>query len=339
LYGNWCETVQNYRILGKQLMRLKRVTALTFFLLFTILFSYFALADEEKEEEFTAGVQKFDYRIPELTVVGSPRWYTIKAKDTLLDIARRNGLGYNSVELLFPKMDAWIPPRGKRIFLPTFWVLPPSQHYQLVINVPELRIYFFDQRSSTVQTYPIGIGDEGWESPLGSFYINEKRPNPYWYVPASLQEKYGMAVMPPGPENPLGEFVMKFSAGAYGVHGTAMPWGVGRLVSHGCIRCYPEHIRILYPQVAIGTKIEIIYEPVKFGRKNGRIFVQAFPDVYKKIPDYAKYAFDKLAQYPLAKDVDQSKFMVAMSLQNGVPTDVTRNAYEDDSLKVTEMTQ
>ncbi|HIJ75431.1 MAG TPA: L,D-transpeptidase family protein [Deltaproteobacteria bacterium] len=320
-------------------MRLKRGAGLSFFLMFTILFCSFAFADEEKEEEFTASVQKFEYRIPDLTVVGSPRWYNIKAKDTLLDIARRSGLGYNSVELLFPKMDAWIPPRGKRIFLPTFWVLPPSQHYQLVINVPELRIYFFDQRSSTVQTYPIGIGDEGWESPLGTFYVNEKRPNPYWYIPASLQEKYGMAVMPPGPENPLGEFTMKFSAGAYGVHGTSMPWGVGRLVSHGCIRCYPEHIRILYPQVAIGTKLEIIYEPLKFGRKNGRIFVQAFPDVYKKIPDYAKYAFDKLAQYPLAKDVDQRKFMVAMSLQNGVPTDVTRNAYEDDSLKVTEMTQ
>jgi L,D-transpeptidase ErfK/SrfK len=148
-----------------------------------------------------------------------------------------------------------------------------------------------------------------------------------------------MAVMPPGPENPMGEFVMKFSAGPYGVHGTSMPWGVGRLVSHGCIRCYPEHIRILYPQVAIGTKLEIIYEPLKFGRKNGRILVQAFPDVYKKIPDYAKYAFDRLAQYPLAKDVDQRKFMVAMSMQNGVPTDVTRNAYEDDSLKVAEMTQ
>jgi L,D-transpeptidase ErfK/SrfK len=236
-------------------------------------------------------------------------------------------------------MDAWVPPSGKRVFLPTFWVLPPSQHYQLVINVPELRLYYFDQHSSTVQTYPIGIGDEGWESPLGTYFINEKRPNPSWYVPASLQEKYGMAVMPPGPENPMGEFVMKFSAGPYGVHGTHMPWGVGRLVSHGCIRCYPEHIRILYPQVPMGAKLEIIYEPLKFGRKDGRIYVQAFPDVYKRIPDYAKYAFDKLAQYPFAKDVDQKKFMVVMSLQTGVPTDVTRNAHEDNSLKVVEMTQ
>ncbi len=316
-------------------MRFGSAASASFFLIFSLLFCSFCFA----EEEFVATVQKFEYRIPDLTVVGTAKWYNIGPKDTLLDIARRNGLGYNALELLFPKMDAWVPPNGKRVFLPTFWVLPPSQYYQLVINVPELRLYFFDQRTSTVQTYPIGIGDEGWESPLGTYFINEKRPNPAWYVPASLQEKYGMAIMPPGPGNPLGEFVMKFSAGAYGVHGTAMPWGVGRLVSHGCIRCYPEHIRILYPQVPIGTKLEIIYEPLKFGRKNGQIFVQVFPDVYKKIPDYAKYAFDKLAQYPFAKDVDQKKFMVAMSLQSGVPTDVTRNSYEDNSLKMVEMTQ
>ncbi|MHC1729148.1 MAG: L,D-transpeptidase [Syntrophobacteraceae bacterium] len=314
-------------------MSTKRIVG--FALLILLLFCTSSVA----EEQFTATLQKFSYRIPDMTVIGSPRWYKIAPKDTLLDLARRNGLGFNSVDLLFPKMDAWVPPQGKRIFLPTFWVLPPSQHYQLVINIPELRLYFFDRASTTVQTYPIGIGDEGWESPLGTFFINEKRPNPSWYVPASLQEKYGMAVMPPGPENPLGEFMLKFSAGPYGVHGTAMPWGVGRLVSHGCIRCYPEHIRLLYPQVPTGTKLEIIYEPVKLGQKNSQVFVQAHPDVYKKIPDYAKYAFDKLAQSPYAKQVDQRKYMVAISLQSGVPTDITRFASEDNSLKVVELTQ
>ena len=320
---------------GKKSMNQKRTAGFCVFFIVFFVLSSFCFADEE----FTATLQKFEYRIPDLTVVGSPRWYNIAPKDTLLDLARLNGLGYNSLDLLFPKMDAWIPPRGKKVFFPTFWVLPPSQHYQLVINVPELRLYFFDRSTSTVQTYPIGIGDEGWESPLGTYFINEKRPNPSWYIPTSLQEKYGMAVMPPGPENPLGEFVMKFSAGAYGIHGTAMPWGVGRLVSHGCIRCYPEHIRILYPQVSVGTKLEIIYEPVKFGQKNGRVFIEAHPDVYKRIPDYSKYAFEKLAQYPLANVVDQRKFQVAITLQNGVPTDITRSDSEDNSLKVAELTQ
>lgn len=319
-------------------MRKKRIVALCLFLLLVLpIASSICLA--AGDEEFTATVQKYEYRIPDLTVIGAPRWYRIKDKDTLLDLARKNGLGYNSLDLLFPKMDAWIPPKGKRIFIPTFWVLPPTQHFQIVLNVPELRLYYFDRTSSTVQTYPIGIGDEGWESPLGTFFVNEKRANPSWYVPTSLQAKYGMAVMPPGPENPLGEYMMKISAGAYGIHGTAMPWGVGRLVSHGCIRCYPEHIRLLFPQVAMGTKVEIIYEPVKFGLKNGQVFVEAHPDVYKKIPDYAKFAFDKLAQYPYANQVDQKKFAVAIALQNGVPTDVSKMSFEDNSLKVAEMTQ
>lgn len=148
-----------------------------------------------------------------------------------------------------------------------------------------------------------------------------------------------MAQMPPGPENPLGEFVMKFSAGAYGIHGTHMPWGVGRLVSHGCIRCYPEHIRLLYPQIPIGTKLEIIYEPVKIGQKGNQLYVEAHPDVYQKIPDYLQYALDKLAQHPMGKSIDRKRFVNAIHLQNGVPTNVTDLSSEGTSLKMVELTQ
>lgn len=291
------------------------------------------------DDEFTAVLKRYPFRVTDLTVIGTPTPYKIGPKENLLDIARRFGLGFNEVDLLFPKMDAWILPTGKRITIPTFWVLPPSKHQQLVINVPELRIYFFEKSGSTVQTYPLGIGDEGWETPIGTFHINDKRANPVWYIPASLQEKYGMAQMPPGPENPLGEFVMKFSAGAYGIHGTHMPWGVGRLVSHGCIRCYPEHIRLLYPQIPIGTKLEIIYEPVKIGQKGNQLYVEAHPDVYQKIPDYLQYALDKLAQHPMGKSIDRKRFVNAIHLQNGVPTNVTDLSSEGTSLKMVELTQ
>jgi L,D-transpeptidase ErfK/SrfK len=291
------------------------------------------------EEEFTATVRRYSYQFPDSTLIGAPDWIKIKKGDTLLDIARRFGLGFNEIELLYPKMDAFIPPAGTRITVPTVWLVPPTQHQQLVINVPELRLYFFEKAKASIQTYPIGIGDEGWESPLGTFSIVEKRPNPSWYVPASLQEKYGMAVMPPGPENPLGEFMMKFSAGAYGVHGTALPWGVGRLVSHGCIRCYPEHIRILYPQVPVGTKLEIIYEPVKFGKQNGQIYVEAHPDVYKKLPDYNQYAQQKLSQSPYANQVDPKRLTAALQLQNGVPTNISRLTIGDSALKSVELAQ
>jgi len=292
----------------------------------------------DEEESFTASLRRYSYQIPEQTVIGSASGLKIKKGDTLLDVARRHGLGFNEIELLYPKMEAFLPPPGTRITVPTTWVLPPSQHQQLLINVPELRLYFFEKGKGSVQTYPIGIGDEGWETPLGTFSIVEKRPNPTWYIPASLQEKYGMAVMPPGPENPLGEFMMKFSAGAYGVHGTAMPWGVGRLVSHGCIRCYPEHIRILYPQVPVGTKLEIIYEPIKFGKLNGQIYVEAHPDVYKKIPSYNQYAQQKLSQSPYANQVDSSRLSTALKLQNGVPTNISRLSNVDSALKTVELT-
>lgn len=292
-----------------------------------------------EDEVFTATLSRYTYQVPNNTVIGSPTWVKVKKGDTLLDIARRSGLGWNSMEGAYPKLDAWVPPVGLKLALPTTWILPPSQHYQLVINVPELRLYFFEKGTSNVQTYPIGIGDEGWESPLGTWSIVERRTNPTWYIPASLQEKYGMASMPPGPENPLGEFMLKFSAGAYGVHGTALPWGVGRLVSHGCIRCYPEHIRLLFPQVPVGTKLEIIYEPLKIGQRNGHVFVEAHPDVYQKIPNYLQYAEQKLSHCPYADRVDRKRFNMAIYLRSGVPTDVTKSASGDNSLKVVDLAQ
>jgi L,D-transpeptidase ErfK/SrfK len=277
-------------------------------------------------DEFTAQVKRYAYslREPLATMVGSRTLHTLRPKETLLDIARTHGLGYNEVELFYPKLDPWLPPVSKTILMPTQWVLPPTRLEELVINVPELRLYYFERSQGTVQTYPIGIGDEGWETPLGTFHINEKRPNPYWYIPPSLQAKYGMAVMPPGPENPLGEFTMKFSAGPYGIHGTAMPWGVGRLVSHGCIRCYPEHIRILYPQVKMGTRLEIIYEPIKLGKLNDQVFVEVHPDVYQKISDFRQYAEQKLQASGWAAQVDQTRFSMAVQLQNGAPINVTQ---------------
>jgi L,D-transpeptidase ErfK/SrfK len=246
--------------------------------------------------------------------------------ETLLDVARNYGLGYNEIALFYPKLDPWIPPVSRTLLIPSQWVLPPTRHEELLINVAELRLYYFDKASGTVQTYPIGIGDEGWETPLGTFSIVEKRPNPAWYVPASLQEKYGMAVMPPGPENPLGEYMMKFSAGAYGIHGTALPWGVGRLVSHGCIRMYPEHVRLLYPQVRMGARLEIIYEPIKLGRQGGQIFVEVHPDVYQKIPDFSRYAQEKLQAAGWADQVDKTRFLMAVRLQNGAPINITKSS-------------
>ncbi|MCX5894996.1 MAG: L,D-transpeptidase family protein [Proteobacteria bacterium] len=282
------------------------------------------------DDDYIREVLRYPYNLQTMTVIGLPSPVTIQGKDTLLDVARRHDLSYyNEMELLYPHMDEWIPPRGAVVTLPTVWVLPATRNEQLVINLPEQRLYYFIKVNSTVQTYPIGIGDEGWETPVGTFKIFEKRPNPTWYIPESLQAKYGMKTMPPGPDNPMGEFVMKFSAGAYGIHGTNVPWGVGGLVSHGCIRLYPEDIRTLYPQVKIGTKLEIIYEPIKFGQRDGHIYMEAHPDIYRRIPDYFNFAMEKLRQYPNADRVDLKRFQLVIFLKNGLVTDITRLPLSD----------
>lgn len=283
-------------------------------------------------EEFTRELKQYPYDLNTRTVIGTPSWVEIRQKDTLLDVARRYDLCYyNELEFIYPRIDEWIPPAGKILGLPTIWVLPPTKHQQLVINLPEQRLYYFNKANASVQTYPIGIGDEGWETPIGVFHINDKRPNPAWYIPVSLQAKYGMKVMPAGPDNPLGDFIMKFSAGAYGIHGTNIPWGVGGLVSHGCIRLYPEDIKILYPQVKLGTKLEIVYEPVKIGQRDGCIYIEAHPDIYLRLPDYQRYAMEKLTQMQLTDKVDLKRFQLAIFLQNGIPADISRSPLGDYS--------
>ena len=299
-------------------------------IMFIILHSFWSCA--ALAEDFTRELQQYPYNLQNNTVIGTPSWAEIRQKDTLLDVARRYDLSYyNELEFIYPRIDEWVPPAGKVLGLPTIWVLPPTKYQQLVINLPEQRIYYFTKTNATVQTYPIGIGDEGWETPVGVFHIQEKRPNPAWYIPESLQAKYGMKVMPAGPDNPLGDYMMKFSAGAYGIHGTNVPWGVGGLVSHGCIRLYPEDIKLLYSQVKVGTKLEIMYEPIKIGQRDGCIYIEAHPDIYLRLPDYQRYAMEKLKQMQLMDKVDMKRFQLAVFLQNGIPADITRSTLGDYS--------
>jgi len=260
------------------------------------------------------------------TVIGEFRDYVVKKDETLLDIARAFDLGYLDVILLHPDIDPWLPPAGKTIFLPTAWVLPPvnTGKRAIVINIPELRLYLFFNDIQMVKTYPIGLGVLDSPTPFGSFTIAEKTKNPTWNIPASLQEKYGRQSMPPGPDNPLGDYRLRLSRHDYGIHGTNSPWGVGRLVSHGCIRLYPEDIEELFSLVTLGTPVEIIYEPVKIGFKEGRIFVEVHPDLYNEIDDLLLYTARKLFTHRIWEEVDLDLLVQALEEHKGVPIDITR---------------
>jgi L,D-transpeptidase ErfK/SrfK len=274
----------------------------------------------------------FTYRLPRgpgvdpeaVTVVGQPQTHHIVRYENLYFIARDYDLGFWELARYHRDLDHFYLPWETDITIPTQWVLPedPSPPGYL-LNVAELRGYRFFPDKHEVWTFPIGIGVLDYKTPFNKrFRVQSKSVNPGWHIPKGLQEKYGMAYMPPGEDNPVGNRWMGLSH--YGLHGTHAPMGVGRLVSHGCIRHYPEDIVKLFDLTPVGTTVEIVYQPVKFGYLHGRIFVEVHEDIYLKIPDMLAYAMKRLQDRDLAGRINWTRFLQAVEEQSGAPVDISR---------------
>jgi len=218
------------------------------------------------------------------TVIGEPQIVFTKEENTFSDLAREYGLGYDELVAANPEVDPWLPGTGTRVILPTQYVLPDVPREGVVLNIASKRLFYYppveDGQPQIVKTYPIGIGRVGWETPLGSFAIIYKARDPHWYVPASVRKEHKAlgdplpAVVPPGPDNPLGRHVLKLDVPGYLIHGTNQPYGVGMRVSHGCVRLYPENIELLYDLVSVGEPVTIINEPFLTGWKDGHIYFE-----------------------------------------------------------------
>ncbi len=266
-------------------------------------------------------------------LVGRLQHHRIVAGENLLEIARAAGLGFREVRDANPTIDEWEPHAGVDVLLPSRAILPRTSYRGLIINIPEMRLYYFPADAMPgervpVLTWPIGIGAEEAPSPVGPFTVKSKDENPTWVVPASIQRtmEHPVAVVPPGPDNPLGDYRIRLSIDVYAIHGTNDPWTVGRLTTHGCIRLYPEDIETLYPLVETGTPGEIVYQPVKFGESNGHVYVEVHQDVYETFPSLETHAFQTLDASGLTSRVDAALLRTAVRAKTGVPTDVTRGA-------------
>lgn len=211
-------------------------------------------------------------------MLGSVRIYTAKHEDTLLDLARDNGLGFVEIVAANQGIDPWVPGEGTAITLPTGHLLPEAPRDGIVINLAEHRLYYYGPDGIT--TYAIGVGREGWDTPLGATSIVRKMKNPIWFPPDSIRKEHPdlPKVVRAGPANPLGRHALYFGWPSYLVHGTNMPWGVGRRVSHGCIRLYPEGIENLFGDVPIGTPVQVINEPIKIGWFGGELYMEVYPE-------------------------------------------------------------
>ena len=217
---------------------------------------------------------------PSSDMIGELRQVLAAYEDTLLDLARANGLGYVEMVAANPGVDPWVPGESTPVTLPTAHILPDAERQGLVVNLAEQRLYYFGPPGTEPVTFPLGVGKEGWTTPLGTTEIVRKKERPSWYPPESIRaEKPDLPeVVPPGPSNPLGSHALYFGWPKYLIHGTNRPWGIGRQVSHGCIRLYPEDIGRLFDLVPIGAPVQVIEQSLKVGWFDGELYVEAHPD-------------------------------------------------------------
>jgi L,D-transpeptidase ErfK/SrfK len=278
------------------------------------------------------GAGPFTFRFPQgagvdpnaVTVVGQPQTHHIVRYENLYKIARDYDLGFWELAKFHHGMDHFYLPWETDIVIPTQWILPQISNLPgYLINVAELRGYRFFPDKHEVWTFPIGIGVFEYKTPIGKrFRVQNKAVDPGWRIPKGLQAKYGMSYMPPGDDCPVGNRWMGLSH--YGLHGTHAPMGVGRLVSHGCIRHYPEDIEKLFDMTPVGTSVEMIYEPVKIGFLKSRTYVEVHEDIYFKIPDMLQYAMKKIQDRNLARIIDWNRFVQAVEEKTGAPVDISR---------------
>ncbi|MFZ5453049.1 MAG: L,D-transpeptidase family protein [Thermodesulfobacteriota bacterium] len=274
----------------------------------------------------------FHYRLPKgggidpeaVTVVGEPQRHLIVRYENLYKIARQYDLGFWELARYHRSLDHFYLPWDTIIDIPTRWIIPERSHYPgYLINVAELRGYRFFPEKSEVYTFPLGLGVLDYKSPIGKhFRVQSKSKNPGWRIPEKLRAKYGMSYMPPGDDNPVGHRWLGLSR--YGLHGTHAPMGVGRLVSHGCIRHYPEDIEKLFDMTPVGTTVDVIYEPVKFGFLRGRVFIEVHEDIYFKVPNMLRYALKRLQSKGLEGQINWTKFLQAVEEQSGAPVDISK---------------
>jgi L,D-transpeptidase ErfK/SrfK len=233
-----------------------------------------------------------EYPLPkDHDVIGEVREVVARHEDTFVSLARRYGVGFEELKLANPGVDAWLPGEGTTVRLPTQYILPRAPRRGIVVNVAELRLYYFpDNEPDKVYTYPISVGRMDWSTPLGTTSIVAKAKNPSWYPPQSIRDEHAARgdilppIVPPGPENPLGNHALRLGLPGYLIHGTNRPSGVGMRVTHGCIRMFPEDIEALFEHVANGTQVRIVNQPYKLGwNEAGALVLEVHPPLEEEL--------------------------------------------------------
>jgi L,D-transpeptidase ErfK/SrfK len=285
----------------------------------------------------------------DVDVVGQVQTMTASSDETLLDIARRYDIGQNEILLANPDVDRWLPADGSKVILPTRYILPEADRSGLVLNLPEMRLYYFPQprpgETPVVITHPISVGRMDWNTPLGLTKIVSKQIDPEWRPPKSIKNEHAQDgetlpdVIRAGPDNPLGRYAMRLGIPGYLIHSTNKPYGVGMRVTHGCIRMYPEDIEKVFDDIPVGTPVRIVNQPVKVGWLAGSLFIELHPPLEEdeeKYADYMQSVLSSIADFLSANDdtlninagrtvnLSGHALRQAVAEKSGIPVIITR---------------
>lgn len=278
-------------------------------------------------------------------LIGEDYLIPARKSDSLHDIACRYNIGVEEMFMANDPLgiDHWAPGDGTQVMIPQRFILPNAPRAGIVVNIPEMRLYFFPVKyapaaarkvsvapkpkpkplldangkpkldakgkpimvtppappppkaaepaalgepighAAEVITYPISMGRMDWRTPLGRARVISKIKDPTWTPPESIRREHAAkgdilpAVVPAGPENPLGRFAMRLSVPGYLIHGTEenyKSFGIGMRVTHGCMRMYNEDVARLFPMVSVGTPVHLVNQPVKLGWAGGALYME-----------------------------------------------------------------
>jgi len=276
-----------------------------------------------------------DYPLPEDggTIVGSLQYHRVQPGESLNDIANQYHVGLLALMAINKGVDPFLPDAGSQLTIPTKLILPDVPWRGIVINLAELRLYYFPPDKKSVQVYPIGIGRIGRATPEMSTYVSVKRDHPTWTPTANIRKEYlekkGIELpqsIPAGPDNPLGEYALRlaYGSGEYLIHGTNKSFGIGMRVSSGCIRMHPQDIERMFNQVRVGTPVRVINQPVKSAIANhGELYLEVHEPLSRDEEDTREFTEVNLDgnQLQLVSQpwVDTQKVAFALKSQAGIP--------------------
>jgi L,D-transpeptidase ErfK/SrfK len=279
-------------------------------------------------------IEKNDFSVEKNDdVIGGLASIRLKGQDTLPDIARHFSLGMNTLSSANPGVDVWVPRAGERITLPLGFILPEGNRDGIVINLPAMRLFYFqtDGDRQAVSTYPVGVGTAERPTPMGRMHITRKKERPTWYVPASIaadHRKKGDPLpnqVPPGPMNPLGEHALYLSKPSYLIHGTNKPASIGLRATNGCIRLYPEDIKRLFDATKVKTPVTIVNQPYLVGWRDNVVYLEAHSPFEELSKARLEKTFGKLKQIETETGhrLDWPKIKKIVAETRGIPVAIS----------------